>query len=374
MKKLEKIYENAAGIDIGSEKIFVATETQTVKSYRTFTASLEQCVADLRSQGVNSVAMEATGVYWITIYDLLERAGIEVFLVNPADSKNLPGRKTDVQDCQWIQQLHSYGLLRKSFVPTESFRQLRSYNRLREDHIQMASSHIQHMQKALTLMNIRLPEVLSQIHGKSGMRMIEAILEGKREPNYLLSLCDSRMQKKKSEDILAALKGFYTEEHLFELKQGYEAYQFYQGQIRACDKKMEELLTTLSDSQMEGNDLTPKLNRETKRVRHHRPEIKNLNNHLIKITNGRDATTLPGFTEYNYLRVISEIGNDIKQWPTSKHFTSWLGLAPGQNRSGKMNKRSKKRSNTRAGQIFKQAAQSLLISSPSKSQLELSSQ
>jgi len=241
MGNLEKIHDNAAGIDIGSEKIFVATDKQPVKSYRTFTNTLQLCVKDLQSQNIRTVAMEATGVYWVTIYDMLEKAGMDVWLVNPADSKNLPGRKTDVQDCQWIQQLHSYGLLRRSFIPDETFRQLRTYNRIREDHIQMASSHVQHMQKALISMNIRLPEVISQIHGKSGMQMIEAILEGNTDTKHLLSLCDARLRKNKREEILQALQGFYSEEHLFELKQAYDAYHFYQFQIAECDKKMGKL-------------------------------------------------------------------------------------------------------------------------------------
>ena len=363
MGNLEKIHDNAAGIDIGSEKIFVATDKQPVKSYRTFTNTLQLCVKDLQSQNIRTVAMEATGVYWVTIYDMLEKAGMDVWLVNPADSKNLPGRKTDVQDCQWIQQLHSYGLLRRSFIPDETFRQLRTYNRIREDHIQMASSHVQHMQKALISMNIRLPEVISQIHGKSGMQMIEAILEGNTDAKHLLSLCDARLRKNKREEILQALQGFYSEEHLFELKQAYDAYHFYQFQIAECDKKMEKLLEKMSsEKEIHDEDILLKANKETKRVRHHNPQINNLHYKLVCITNGRDATTLPGFTDYNYLRVLSEIGDDISRWPTEKHFTSWLGLAPGQNRSGKINKRAKKRSSTRAGQIFKQAAQTLLIS------------
>jgi len=363
MGNLVKIYENAAGIDIGSEKIFVATDNHSVRSYRTFTSTLQACVKDLLSQKIKTVAMEATGVYWITIYDMLEKAGMDVWLVNPADSKNLPGRKTDVQDCQWIQQLHSYGLLRRSFIPTDFFRQLRTYNRLREDHIQMAATHVQHMQKALILMNIRLPEVLNQIHGKSGMLMIESILDGQTDPKYLLSLCDVRLRKNKREEILQALNGFYSEEHLFELKQAYNAYHFYQTQIEDCDKKMELLLEKMSsETVIQNEDTLQKATRATKRVRHHAPQIENLHYKLLNITDGRDAATLPGFTDYNYLRVLSEIGNDISRWPTAKHFTSWLGLAPGQNRSGKINKRSKKRSSTKAGQVFKQAAQTLLLS------------
>lgn len=177
MSSLSKIYPNSAGIDIGSEKVFVSVEEQPVRNFRTFTSSYRELSVYLRAHKITHVAMEATGIYWITLYDILEEEGFDVTLVNPADSKNLPGRKTDVQDCQWIQQLFSYGLLRKSFVPQDIVRKLRVYTRMREDKLQMASSHIQHMQKALIQMNIRLPEVLSQTHGASGMAMIKAILQ-----------------------------------------------------------------------------------------------------------------------------------------------------------------------------------------------------
>lgn len=180
MSSLSKLYPNSCGIDIGSQKVYVSVENQPVRNFATFTASYRALSSYLKAKSVTHVAMEATGIYWITLYDILESDGFDVTLVNPADSKNLPGRKTDVQDCQWIQQLFSYGLLRKSFVPQDIVRKLRVYTRMREDKLQMASSHIQHMQKALIQMNIRLPEVLSQTHGTSGMAMIKAILEGER--------------------------------------------------------------------------------------------------------------------------------------------------------------------------------------------------
>lgn len=171
MSKIRKIIEHAAGIDIGSQKVFVAIEDKPVKSFETFTSSYEALVKYLKENKIICVAMEATGVYWITLYDILEASGFDVYLVNPADSKNLPGRKTDVQDCQWIKELFSMGLLRKSFVPKDFIRELRCYTRLREDTIQIASMHINHMQKAMIQMNIRLTEVLSQVHGASGLAM-----------------------------------------------------------------------------------------------------------------------------------------------------------------------------------------------------------
>jgi len=357
MSSLSKIFPNSAGIDIGSEKVFVAVEASEVRSFRTFTASYRELSKYLKEKGVTHVAMEATGIYWVTLYDMLEEEKFDVTLVNPSDSKNLPGRKTDVQDCQWIQQLFSYGLLRKSFVPEGLVRKLRVYTRMREDKLQMASSHIQHMQKALIQMNIRLPEVLSQTHGASGMAMIEAILAGERNPQKLLSYCSSRLIKTKGQEILLALEGNYKEEYLFELQQAHKGYMFYIEQVRECDVQAAKIL----DEYNKKSNKDYQDNHPIKPIRHNKPEIKHLHELLLGI-HGANPKTLPGITDYSFLRLTAELGNNIKQWPTVKNFVSWLGLAPGKNQSGKMNKRSKKKSITRAGQIFKQAAQSLLIS------------
>lgn len=357
MGSLTKIFQNSAGIDIGSEKVFVAVEDSPVKSYRTFTASYKELAAYLKEKKVTHVAMEATGIYWITLYDILEEENFDVTLVNPADSKNLPGRKTDVQDCQWIQQLFSYGLLKKSFVPEDIVRKLRVYTRMREDKLQMAASHIQHMQKALIQMNIRLPEVLSQTHGASGIAMIKAILNGERNPDKLLSYCTSGLIKNKGRDILLALEGNYKQEYLFELQQAYNGYMFYLEQVKECDLESGKILDQYNDKSNTGY----KDNLPVKPIRHNKPNIKNLHDLLLGI-HGANPTTLPGLTDYSLLKLTAELGNNIKQWPTVKNFVSWLGLAPGKNQSGKSNKRSKKKSTTRAGQIFKQAAQTLLIS------------
>lgn len=357
MDVLNKIYPNSAGIDIGSEKVFVSLEGQGVRNFRTFTACYRELSSYLQEHRISHVAMEATGVYWITLYDILEADGFDVTLVNPADSKNLPGRKTDVQDCQWIQQLFSYGLLRKSFVPEDIVRKLRVYTRIREDRLQMASSHVQHMQKALVQMNIRLPEVLSQTHGASGMAMIEAILGGERNPQKLLACCTTSLIKRKGGDILLALEGNYKEEYLFELRQSYDGYMFYIDQVSKCDAETEKILQEYNaSSNRDYRDDNP-----IKPIRHNRPDINRLHELLLGI-HGANPTTLPGITDYSLLRLTAELGNNINQWPTQKNFVSWLGLAPGKHQSGKMNKRSKKKAATRAGQIFKQAAQSILLS------------
>ena len=359
MSKIRKIIEHAAGIDIGSQKVFVALEDKAVKSFETFTSSYQALVKYLQENKITHVAMEATGVYWITLYDILETADFDVYLVNPADSKNLPGRKADVQDCQWIRELFSMGLLRKSFVPPDYIRALRCYTRLREDKIQSASMHVNHMQKAMIQMNIRLTEVLSQVHGASGMAMIEAILQGERDEQKLLSLCHASLLKSKSEKIIEALKGNYKQEYLFELQMAYEGYMFYQNQILECDKKIEALL----QQQTQGKQYDKEKIQEhpIKQIRHNKPVVADLHENLLKLNNV-NATSLPGITDYSFLRLTAELGTDLTQWPSEKNFTSWLGLSPGKNQSGKMNKRSKKKSITRAGQIFKQAAQTILIS------------
>jgi hypothetical protein len=358
MSELKKILQHTAGIDIGSEKVFVAVEGKAVRNFRTFTSSYKELCSYLKENGVKHVAMEATGIYWCTLYDILEQANFDVCLVNPSDTKNFPGRKTDVQDCQWIQTLYSYGLLKKSFVPENIVRKLRVFTRMREDKIQMGASHINHMQKALIQMNIRLPEVLSQTHGASGISMIKAILGGERDANILLHFCTTDLIKRKGNDILLALEGNYKAEYLFELQQAYDGYMFYINQVKLCDTETEKIL---KEFHKQSNN-NYKDNNKPKPIRHNKPQIDNLHEMLLGI-HGANATVLPGLTDYSYMRLTAELGNNINQWPNVKSFVSWLGLAPGKNQSGKMNKRSKKRAITRGGQIFKQAAQSLLASS-----------
>ena len=357
MGKLEKIYPNAAGIDIGSEKIFISIEGQEVRNFRTFTTDLQLAVKYLKENHVTTVAMEATGVYWVILYDLIESSGIEAVLANPMQTKNVPGKKTDVQDCQWIQQLHSYGLLRKSFIPEKKIRELRVYVRLREDHIQMASAHVQHMQKALTLMNIRLAEVISQIQGSSGLKIIRAILEGERDAEKLSMLCSKQILNTKRAEVIESLRGNFKKEQLFALQQGLDAWNFYNSQIESCDKKIDELLQVITHDKPPVENLS-----KAKEIRHHKPNIQNLHEKLSQVLEGKDPTILPGITDYNLMQLIAETGTDFNQWPSAKHFTSWAGLAPGSNRSGKITRRSKKRINTRTAQLFRKAAQSLLQS------------
>jgi hypothetical protein len=245
---MEKIRTNVAGIDIGAKKVFTALDGQPVVSHLTFTEDFMLLRDYLLENKIETVAMEATGVYWVILYEILEDAGIDVWLVDGRQTKQVPGRKTDVKDCQWIQELHSFGLLNRCLVVDADIKELRSYLRLREDHINSSAMHINHMQKALTLMNIRLKEVLSQIHGASGMAIIEAILSGERDKNVLVGLCYKSVLKNKKELILKSLEGKYTEAGLFALKQAYDGYKFYLSQIEECDKRINIVINRIGQS------------------------------------------------------------------------------------------------------------------------------
>lgn len=352
---MEKIHMYAAGIDIGSAKVFVGTEDGEVRSFDTFTSDFKVLAQYLRNKNVTTVAMESTGVYWVVLYDILGEAGFDVWLVDSRQTKQVPGRKTDVKDCMWIQQLHSHGLLSRCFVAEGSIKELRSYQRLREDHLRSCSMHIAHMQKALIEMNIRITEVLNQVHGKSGMSLIEGILSGERDKATLLSLCHESIQKTKKEEVLKALEGHYTDAGLFALRQAYQAYHFYKKQIDECDKQIEQVLEKIN------NDGEIDTSTKRKPIRHNRPNVEHLGGHLLKIFGSKDAGILPGITDYTWLQLYTEVGDDLSRWPTEKHFTSWLGLSPGQNNSGKK-KRSARKGRPQAGQIFRKIAQSLLVS------------
>ena len=358
---MKKLRDHAAGIDIGAKEIYVAIESGEVRSFETFTSDFQQAVDYLLFHKVQTIAMEATGVYWVILYEMLEKAGLDVWLVDGRQTRQVPGRKTDVKDSAWIQQLHSHGLLNRCFVPDDQVKEIRTYQRMREDHIRTAAMHVNHMQKALTLMNIRLKEAISQIQGASGMAIIRAILNGERDANVLLSLCHSTIIKNKSDKVLKALEGHYTSAGIFALKQACEGYDFYQNQIEECDKELEKVMNQIS-SKIEKKEKLNHSKKKRKPIRHNKPKIDDLGAHLIAIFGGRDATFLPGITDYNWLQLYSELGNDLNKWPTEKHFTSWLGLAPGQHRSGKMNRTRNKKGRPKAGQIFRQTSVSLIES------------
>ena len=250
---------NAAGIDIGSEEHWVAVpedrDEEPVRPFGCFTSDLHAMAEWLKQCGIETVAMESTGVYWISLFQILETQGFDVKLVNARHVKNVPGRKTDVQDCQWLQQLHTYGLLSGSFRPEDSICVLRSYWRHRDNLIRYAAAHIQHMQKALTEMNLQLHKVISDITGVTGMRIIQAILDGERDPVKLAQMRDPRI-KSSEEKIAKALEGDYRQEHLFALKQSLELYSHYHQQVQACDQQIEAYLSDL-DSKFD-TDCEPK--------------------------------------------------------------------------------------------------------------------
>ena len=354
---MKKFREKVCGIDIGSRQVFVSVENQKVRAFHTFTADFRELVGYLKENKVKTIAMESTGVYWVILHKMLEEAGFDVWLVDGRQTKQVPGRKTDVKDCQWIMELHSYGLLNRCFIAPENILELRSYVRLREDHLRSSSMHINHMHKALLEMNIRLPEVLTEVQGKSGMNMIEAILAGERDPEKLVELCHPSVLKQKREQIIKALEGRYTQAVLFALSQALQAYLFYQDQIRACDEKIEEVLKKINRDK---DKVIPEVKHKT--IRRHKPDVDDLGVHLCTAFNGRDANVLPGLTDYSWLRLLSELGTDLSRWPSEKQFTSWLCLAPARSRSGKSNRRAKKKGGPKAALIFRQLAQSLIQS------------
>lgn len=358
MSSLQKINPHSAGIDIGSESIFIGIEDLDVASFGTFTDDYLKAIAYLKEHHISAVAMEATGVYWITLFDMLEAAGIAVTLVNGKQVKYLPGRKSDVADCQWLQQLHTFGLLRPCFIPDDITRQLRTYTRLRADHLSMASSHIQHMHKALTLMNIKVQNVISQIHGASGMRIIRAIVQGERNPERLADLCERSILKTKRDRVIASLKGNFKAEHLFALKQAISAYEFYQKQIAECDMQIEALLNHHTDDLPTPPAITP-----PKAIRHNPPQIDDLHTKLMKMTGGNDPSQITGLTDKTLLELIGETGTNLQEhWATEKHFASWVALSPAMHQSGKSHRRKRIKKNSRAGQIFREAALSIAAS------------
>lgn len=351
---LSVVNNNTAGIDIGSKKIFIALADKTVVSFGTFTDDFLQAVTYLKQNNISSVAMESTGVYWISLYDILDQSGFDVFLVKSSQAKAIPGRKTDVQDCQWIQQLHSYGLLRASFIPPQHMRTLRSFVRQRRVNLQLASDHIRRAHKALELMNIKLQNVITQINGKSGLAVLSAIVNCNHDPLLLASLCEDSILKKKKDAVIRSLKGNFSQENIFLLKQALDAYLFYIKQVDDCDKQIEKHLSLITDHLP-----SPKKLNKPKPIRHHKPNIDELHLKLMKLTGGKDPSQITGLTDSTLLQVISEVGTDLSRFPTEKHFTSWLGLAPNSHQSGLTNKKKKFKRHSSAGQIFRLAAQAI---------------
>jgi transposase len=350
----EQVNEAAAGIDIGSEKIFVSPDGIVVDNFGTYTSEYHRCISYLQERSIKRVAMEATGIYWISLYSMLEGAGIRVSLVNPKETKQKKGKKTDVRDCRWIQKLFSAGLLKESFIPEGKMLEIRYLVRERLDIIEMGSTYVNKMQRCLELMNIKLTEVISQIHGASGMRMLKAIIKGERDPQALLLLCDERIQKQKGTEVLKALEGNYNDTWLFMLEQNIRLWEQHQQQIKEIDKRTGTLLEELTA----GKSIDKSVIGKAKPVRHHKPQISNLHETLVKFF-GVNVTSISGLNSYTLLRLIGETGADMSRFETKKHFISWCGLSAGHHQSGKRSKWIKQAPCNKAGQIFKEVAQSL---------------
>jgi transposase len=325
---LERVNPNAAGIDCGSDMHYVAVpadrDPEPVRCFKTFTVDLHQLADWLVSCGIKTVAMEATGVYWIPIYEILEARGLEVLLVNAHHVKNVPGRKSDVSDCEWVQELHSVGLLRGSFRPIAEIAALRSYLRHRETLIDSAATMISRMQKALVQMNLQLHVVISDITGATGLRILRDIVTGQTDPRYLATHRDARCQASEAE-IAAALSGNYRPEHLFVLKQNLALYDEFQRQIRTCDTQIEDHLKALTASAAPPQAPLPAA-RSRRRTRSNEPQF-DVRTPLYQLS-GVDLSQIVGIGPYNALRLISETGTDMSRWPTEDHFASWLTLAP----------------------------------------------
>ena len=354
-RRLSKINPDAAGIDVGSRFHVVAVaadrDPESVRTFRSFTGDLHALADWLAEVGITTIAMESTGVYWIPVFEILEARGFEVLLVNARHVKNVPGRKSDVSDAQWIQQLHEYGLLRGSFRPRDGIVRLRHYMRHRERLVDYAASYIQHMQKALMQMNVQLHHVVSDITGATGMRILGAILDGERDAATLAQLRDVRC-KASEETIQAALEGNYRVEHVFALRQALECYDFHRSKVEECDAHIEGALTALNqDREPPDTQLPPK--RAAKSRNEPRFDARSALYTLL----GSDLTQIHGLGPYTVLRLVAECGDDMGKWPTAKHFTSWLGLAPGNKISGGRLLSSKtKRSTNRAATLLRIAA------------------
>jgi transposase len=360
LKTLTIINPHAAAIDVGSEQLHLSIAGDKPEVFGTVTEEVERLRDYLKTHGVTTVAMEATGVYWLYAYGILEAAGLEVVVVNGRHVRNLPGRKTDMADCQWLATLHAHGLLRGSFVPSAAIRRLQDYQRLRADHIIDAASQVHKMQQALERMNIKFHDVISDLVGVSGLKVVRAILGGEREPRVLLSLCDVQIRKKKEARVLAALRGTWASEHLFALRQALAAWEFYQGLVGQCDGQIEGVLKELA-----GPIPTVPAGEPArgggKHAGKNAPQIEQLHQLLLQVCDGKDVTALPGIGDNLLLQLVAETGTDLQAWPSEKQFTAWAGLAPGSRQSGKR-RGSVKRQRNRAGRLFCVGAQTLVRS------------
>jgi len=353
--KLPIIYTRAAGIDVGSTLHVVAVppelSAEPVQTLQSFTGDLYRLAHWLVDLGVTTVAMESTGISWMPVFDILEAHGLEVLLVHAQHVKTVPGRKTDVNDAQWSQQLHTSGLLRGSFHPAQDWSALRVYVRHRERFVEYAAAHIQHMHKALMHMHLQLHHVLSDMTGTTGMKIRRAMVAGQHDPAVLATYRDARC-KASEETIREALTGHYRREHVCALRQALELSDSYQARIEACDQEIQSTLASLQQDER-AMDTLPAA-RHKKRQSHE--PLFDVRAALLRVL-GVDLSQIDGFSAYTALKLVGECGMDMRQWPTEKHFTSWLTLAPGNKISGgKVLNTKTRRSAHRAAAIFRMSA------------------
>jgi transposase len=334
-RQMRVMRPDAAGMDIGAEEIYVAVPSdhseEPVRCFSTFTYDLHALADWLQHCGITTVAMESTGVYWIPIFQILESRGFEVFLVNAHYLKSVPGRKSDVSDCQWIQYLHSVGLLQGSFRPPEKICAVRTLWRHRQSLLQMAAEHILHMQKSLGLMNVQIHHVLSDITGLSGLAILDAILAGERDRVKLAQLCHPSV-KSPRDKIARALEGDYRPEHLFVLRQSLSGYRYYQRQITELDRQIEHLMKAIGGSEDFQQEM-PKRTKRTKYNRHANDPAFDLRRELYPIA-GVDLTDIPGVSTLTAQAILTEIGPDVSRFRNASAFASWLGLCPEKRISG----------------------------------------
>src|ERR1700741_328858 len=332
---LEVIHPDAAGIDIGNESHYAAVppgrDSQPVRRFGCTTAELKAMATWLQQCGIRTVAMQSTGVYWVAVFDILEQTGLEVYLANARDTKNLPGRKSDVEESQWLMKLHTYGLLRNSFRPSQEIRTMRTYWRQRNDLVQSAGRHVQRMQKALTQMNLQLANVLSDVSGVTGQAIIRAILAGERNPRKLAEYRDNRV-KASEEAIARSLEGRWQEDLLFLLKQEQDGYEFCLKQITECDRRLEQYLKQREDRSAGASLPEEKRKERLRKKKENKPRF-DLRAELFRMT-GTDLTRIDGIDVRTAATVISEAGWDMSKWRAADHFVFWLRLCPDNRVSG----------------------------------------
>lgn len=334
-EKMKVIHSNAAGIDVGSKSHFVAIGQQKdeVREFGCYTNELHGLCRWLKEKSVETVALESTGSYWQSLFVMLQDYGLNPILVNGKFTRNVKGRKTDVLDCQWIQKLHMLGLLEGSFIPDVFTETLRQYCRHRQTLLEDAAGYIKKMQKALRLTNIRLDVALRDVTGVSGKAMIEAILKGEREPEKLAALAHFNVRKSR-EEIALALTGDWREEHLFELKQSYEVYNYFHEKISECDQQIEKLLNNkVEDNEKQDGEARLEYQGKKKKTNKNDPKI-DLQKLSFQLTGGIDLSCIEGIGRSTLMNILSETGIDLSAFPTAKHFASWLRLSPNNKISG----------------------------------------